>query len=131
MPVGSPFVDSRKLLRCLVINRYQRTSTRFVEFDAFKLWEYLMKTEHGRKVTDPRLCLWVHADEFGEHAAVFERADDVEQVNRIVVDLFDDAYGSSQTVTRDARDTGTPHVARYCARTCRRNCRRQMTAIPT
>jgi len=110
MPEGSPFVDSKKLLRCLVINRYQETSIRFVEFDAFKLWEYLMNTKHGLKVSDPRLCLWVHEDEYGDHASVFERAGDVEPVNRIVVDLFDGEYGFSQTITRYARDTETPRV---------------------
>lgn len=110
MPDGSPFVESQKLLRCLVVNRYQETSTRFVEFDAFKLWEYLMTTKHGLKITDPRLCLWVHEDEFGDHAAVFEHAGSVEPVNRIVVDLFDGEYGFSQTVTRYARDVETTQV---------------------
>jgi hypothetical protein len=110
MSDGSPFIDSQKLLRCLVVNRYQETSVRFVEFDAFKLWEYLMQTKHGLKVTDPRLCLWVHEGEFDDHEAVFARAGDVEPVNRIVVDLFDGKYGFSQTITRYARDNETAQV---------------------
>jgi hypothetical protein len=110
MSDGSPFIDSQKLLRCLVVNRYQETSVRFVEFDAFKLWKYLMQTKHGLKVTDPRLCLWMHEGEFGEHEAVFAHAGDIEQVNRIVVDLFDSKYGFSQTITRYARDNETPQV---------------------
>ena len=72
--------------------------------------DLLMKTKHGLKITDPRLCLWVHEDEFDDHAAVFERAGDVEPVNRIVVDLFDGEYGFSQTITRYARDVETTRV---------------------
>jgi hypothetical protein len=103
MSSQSPFHESQKLVRCRVVNRYQETSIRFVEIDAFKLWEYLMTNKHGLKVGEPSLCLWVDDEEYQHNAGVFDRAGDVEAVNRIVVDMFDAEYGFSQTTTRYAR----------------------------
>jgi len=106
----SPFHESQKLVRCQVINRYQETSIRFVEIGAFKLWEYLMTTKHGLKVGEPCLCLWIDEDEYEANANVFDRAGEVEPVNRIVVELFDSEYGFSQTTTRYARIKESEHV---------------------
>jgi hypothetical protein len=106
----SPFHDSQKLIRCQVTNRYQEASVRFVELDAFKLWEYLMTSKHGLKVGDPRLCLWIDDAEYESNAEVFDRAGDVERVNRIVVDLFDHEYGFSQTITRYTRASETEQL---------------------
>jgi hypothetical protein len=100
---NSPFHENQKLMRCQVANRYQEASVRFIELDAFKLWEYLMTHKHGLKVGEPTLCLWVDNDDYERNANVFDRAGEVEPVNRIVVDLFDAEYGFSQTVTRYAR----------------------------
>ena len=97
-------------MRCQVVNRYQETSTRFVEIRAFKLWEYLMTTKHGLKVGEPKLCLWIDDSEYEPNANVFDRAGEVEQVNRIVVELFDREYGFSQTTTRYARTSETDQV---------------------
>jgi hypothetical protein len=110
MQETTPFIESQKLLRCLVVNRYQETSVRFIEFEAFKLWEHLMNTKHGLKVTDPKLCLWVGEDEFVSHASVFERAGEIETVNRVLVDLFDPDYGFSQTITRYVRSNETAQI---------------------
>ena len=74
MPDSQTFVESQKLVRCDVVNRYNESSTRFVALDAFKLWEYLMSHKHGLRVGDPRLCLWVDDDAFRRSASVFERA---------------------------------------------------------
>ncbi|MCB1802720.1 MAG: hypothetical protein KDI82_13600 [Gammaproteobacteria bacterium] len=106
----SPFHLSQKLMRCEVVNRYHESSVRFVELDAFKLWQYLMSNKHGMKVGEPTLCLWVDADEYARNANVFDRAGGVEAVNRIVVDLFDAEYGFSQTITRYARAGETGQV---------------------
>lgn len=110
MSGNSPFHDSQKLVRCEVLNRYQETSTRFVEIDAFKLWEYLMINKHGLKVGRPTPCLWIDGEEYQRSANVFERSGDVEPVNRIVVDLFDDEYGFSQTTVRYVREAETGQV---------------------
>jgi hypothetical protein len=105
-----PFLESQKLVRCDVVNRYNESSTRFVALDAFKLWEYLMCHKHGLRVGEPRLCLWVDEDAFQRGASVFERAGAVEPVDRVTVDLFDTEYGFSQTVTRYARTNETPQL---------------------
>lgn len=102
-PENSPFVESQKLVRCEVVNRYNETSIRFVEIDAFKLWEYLMTHKHGLRVGAPGICLWVHESEYQRNANVFDRAGEIETVNRIVVDLFDREYGFSHAITRYAR----------------------------
>lgn len=106
----SPFHYSQKLMRCEVVNRYHESSVRFVELDAFKLWQYLISNKHGMKVGEPTLCLWVDGDEYARNANVFDRAGGVEAVNRIVVDLFDVEYGFSQTITRYARAGETDQV---------------------
>jgi len=106
----SPFHESQKLVRCQVVNRYQETSIRFVEISAFKLWEYLMTTKHGLKVGEPSLCLWLDEKEYQNNANVFDRAGEVEEVNRIVVELYDREYGFSQTTTRYARTNETDQV---------------------
>ena len=110
MPQDSPFHESQKLVRCEVTNRYRETSIRFVELDAYRLWEYLMTSKHGLRVGNPNICLWVHASEYERNASVFDRAGEVEPVDRIVVDLFDREYGFSQTITRYARTTETEQV---------------------
>ena len=109
MPI-SPFYESQKLVRCQVVNRYRETSTRFIEIGAFKLWEFMMTNKHGLQVGEPSLCLWVDDGEYENNANVFDRAGEVEQVNRIVVDLFDREYGFSQTTTRYARISETDQV---------------------
>ncbi len=109
MPL-SPFYESQKLVRCQVVNRYQETSTRFIEIGAFKVWEYMMTNKHGLKVGEPSLCLWVDDSEYENNANVFDRAGEVEKVNRIVVELFDQEYGFSQTTMRYARTSETDQV---------------------
>jgi hypothetical protein len=110
MQDSSPFLESQKLVRCEVANRHHEASIRFVEIDAFKLWEYLMTSKHGLKVGEPNLCLWIADREYKRNANVFDRAGEVEPVDRIVVDLFDREYGFSQTITRYARSAETDKV---------------------
>ncbi len=110
MPDSSPFHESQKLVRCQVVNRYQESSIRFVEIGAFKLWEYLMTNKHGLRVGDPGLCLWIADNEYQANANVFDRAGSVEEVDRIVVELFDREYGFSHTSTRYARRNETERV---------------------
>jgi len=110
MPDRPIHLETEKLVRCDVVNRYNESSTRFVSLDAFKLWEYLMCHKHGLRVGDPRLCLWVDGDTFQRNASVFERAGVTEPVDRITVDLFDSEYGFSQTVTRYSRTIETQQL---------------------
>ena len=106
----TPFDESQKLVRCDVVNRYREASVRLVEIDAFKLWEYLMTHKHGLQVSNPTLCLWVSQTEYEENEAIFERAGDLEAVDRILLDLYDAEYGFSQTSIRYTRHAETGQV---------------------
>ena len=110
MKPTTPFDESQKLVRCNVVNRYNEASVRLVEIDAFKLWEYLMTHKHGLQISNPSLCLWVSQSEYEENEAIFDRAGEVEAVDRILVDLFDEEYGFSQTSVRYARSGETSHL---------------------
>ena len=106
----TPFDESQKLVRCDVVNRYNEASVRLVEIDAFKLWEYLMTHKHGLHISNPTLCLWVSNSEYEENEAIFERAGDIEPVDRILLDLYDAEYGFSQTSVRYTRHAETEQV---------------------
>ena len=110
MPTPPAGPESQKLVRCEVVNRYHEASVRFVALDAFKLWEYLMSHKHGLRIGEPRLCLWIDDEAYERGANVFDRAGEVEAVNKIIVDLFDAEYGFSQTITRFARAAETVQI---------------------
>ena len=103
MTENPPLHTNHKLVRCQLVNAYRETGVRFIELDAFRLWEYLMTHKHGMKVGEPQLCLWLPEDEYRRNANVFDRAGEVEAVDRIVIELFDREYGFSQTIARFAR----------------------------
>lgn len=105
-----PFTETEKLIRCDVINRYNEQSVRLIEFNHFKLWEYLMTNKHGAKITNISLCLWISEEEFLDHEDVYSRSGDVEPVTRIIVDLFDEEYGFSNAITRFVRESETEQV---------------------
>ena len=101
---------NRKLVRCQLVNPYQETSVRYIELDAFRLWEYLMSHKPGMRVGEPTLCLWIPAEEYRRNASVFDRAGGVEAVDRIVFELFDREYGFSQSISRFARSAETEQM---------------------
>ena len=107
---GNPFRAIEKLIRCNVVNRYNEESIRFIEFNNFKLWEYLMTNKHGIKVGNRSLCLWISNEEFQENESLYLRSGEVEPVTRVVVDLFNEEYGFSNAITRFVRDTETEQV---------------------
>jgi hypothetical protein len=111
MPASSPLHQTQKLMRCQVFNRYNEASTRFVELDAFRLWEYLMTNKHGQRIDEPVLCLWIDDADYQNNADVFDHAGQVEAVSKIVVDLYDAEYGFSQTIVRYARSHEADQVA--------------------
>jgi hypothetical protein len=105
-----PFEETEKLIRCNVTNKYNEQTVRLVEFNHFKLWEYLMTHKHGARISHISLCLWISEEEYLDHEGIYSRAGDVEPVNRIIVDLFDEEYGFSNAITRFARESETEHV---------------------
>ena len=110
MTDNNPFSDTQKIIRCNVINKYNELSVRMIEFDSFRLWEYLMTHKHGASIKDVTLCLWVSEDEYHEHQNIYERSGEAEPVNRIIIDLFDEEYGFSHAITRFVRVAETEQV---------------------
>lgn len=92
--------DTHKLIRCDVLNAEQQASVRFIEIEAYKMWEYLMSTKHGLEIQNPTLCLWLSEREYLENSHIFQRSGEVEAVNRIIVEIFDAEYGFSHTIER-------------------------------
>jgi hypothetical protein len=110
MSAPSPLHQTQKLMRCRVLNRYSETGIRYVELDAFKLWEYLMTHKHGQQIDETVLCLWIDADDYRRSADVFDHSGQVEAVSKIIVDLFDAEHGFSQTTVRYARSSEAGQV---------------------
>lgn len=105
-----PFPETEKLIRCDVINRYNEQTVRLIEFNNYKLWEYLMTNKHGARINNISLCLWVSEDEYTEHASIYERTGEAEPVNRVIVDMYDEEYGFSNAITRFVRNSETEQV---------------------
>ena len=96
----SPFHQRQKLIRSGVTNSQGIDTVRYVELENFRLWEYLMTTKHKLKVNDLFLCLWVSEDEYDMDDNFFSRAGEAAEVNHIVVEIFDEEYGFTNTTKR-------------------------------
>ena len=105
-----PFSETEKLIRCDVINKYNEQSVRLIEFNHFKLWEYLMTHKHGARIKNISLCLWVSEEEYQDHESVYSHTGEAEPVNRVIVDLYDEEYGFSNIITRFVRASETDQV---------------------
>ncbi len=105
-----PYRESQKLIQCRVINTDHQESLRFVEFEQYRLWEYLMTHKHQMSVSDPVLCLWLSEEDFQEQHALYEHSGTSAAVNRIVIDLFDRQFRFTNTVTRYVVDEDTDKV---------------------
>jgi len=106
----SGYNDTEKLIHCTVTNRYNEQSSRFVELNNFRLWEFLMTNKHQTRITDLHLCLWLSQEEYATHESVYSRSGETEQVNRVIVDLFDEEYGFSNPVVPYVRSSETDKV---------------------
>ena len=110
VPMENPFHQRQKLIRSRVTNTTGEESQRYVELENFRLWEYLMSTKHGHAVNDLFLCLWVSEDEFQMDDNFFTRAGESAEVNHIVVELFDEEYGFTNTIKRFVTKEDTDQV---------------------
>lgn len=105
-----PYLESQKLIQCRVRNHQREETQRFVEFEQFRLWEYLMTHRHELTVSDPVLCLWLSEEDFREQEALYVHAGRSTAVNRIVIDLFDREFGFTNTVIRYVAEEDTEKV---------------------
>ena len=110
--IRSPFHQRQKLIRCNVIGKAGSDSVRMVELENFRLWEYLMTNKHGLQVHNLFLCLWVCEEEYIENENVYSHAGKADQVNHIVVELYDDEYGFTNTINRFVPDEETDKVVK-------------------
>lgn len=103
-------IERQKLIRCQVTNGGGKASYRVIELEHFSLWEYLVTNKHGLTVSDPHLCLWISEEEYQENIDIYSRAGEINQVNRISVELFDGMYGFTNTIQRFVPDVDTKEV---------------------
>ena len=45
------YSDNQKLIRCHLARAESAQQTRFIEFELFKLWQYMMQTKYGFEVS--------------------------------------------------------------------------------
>lgn len=97
---GNTANGSTKLIRCNVSNQDGTGSTRYIEFDVFKFWQYMMGHKHGLKVTDLSLCLWVDNADYKQKEDIYVRSGTITSVSQIIVSIFDRKNGFSHTSSR-------------------------------
>ncbi len=102
--------QSQKLVRCITRNARGEGRLRLVELESFKLWEYLMTSKHRLRIEEPAPCLWVHREEYEQNEAIYSHAANVEQVNRVVVSIYDEYYSFSHIVNRFAHQSDTAQL---------------------
>ena len=96
-----PYQESQKLIRCRVTSEKNPASTRYIELENYKMWEYMVTTKHGLVVeTDLSLCLWVHEEEYIRNEDVYSRAGDVSPVNRLLILINDESHGYYYSASR-------------------------------
>ena len=101
------YQQSQKLVQCYTENDKGEQRMRLVEMENFRLWEYMMTTKHGLEILKPEPCLWIHEGDFDRKQDIFSHAPSVRAVNRVVLSIYDEAYGFSHFVNRfvSAEDT--------------------------
>lgn len=101
------YQQSQKLVQCYTQNDNGEQRMRLVEMENFRLWEYMMTTKHGLEILEPEPCLWIHQGDFDRKQDIFSHAPSVQAVNRVVLSIYDEAYGFSHFINRfvSAADT--------------------------
>jgi len=52
--------ENQKLIRCKLTGAGGQAQTRLVEFELFKLWQFMMQSKHSFDVSELTMCLWVN-----------------------------------------------------------------------
>ena len=91
---------STKLIRCKVARQDGSTSTRYIEFEVFKFWQYMMVHKHRFEITDLSLCLWVDDADYEQKEEIYIRVGSIAPVCKIVVSIFDSKNGFTHTSSR-------------------------------
>ena len=99
------YFDNQKLIQCHLARAGSAQQTRFIEFELFKLWQYMMQTKHGFEESDLTMCLWVPVDEFNTRAKLYERIGAVDEVTRLTSTIFDERHQAASTSITDTKPT--------------------------
>ena len=97
---GNTSNGSTKLIRCKVSRQDGSTSTRYIEFEVFKFWQFMMIQKHGFEITDMSLCLWVDDADYKQKEEIYVRVGEVASVCKIVVSIYDSNNGFTHTSSR-------------------------------
>ena len=100
MPNERNLEEKRKLVRCWMVNPEGEGRWRFVELEAFRLWEYVMTHKHGMTIGDLSMCLWLPDSLFQENRAMFKEAGTVTPVNQVTIERADPNYGFVHLIQR-------------------------------
>lgn len=90
----------QKVVRCHVTNSNGDVTMRFIELEDYKLWEYMMQHKHGMQVDIERLCVWLVGEEYLAKEQLYSRSGSSEQVERIVLRVFDESKAYYHTINR-------------------------------
>ena len=93
-------IASQKLIRCLLSSPEGSETVRYIKFELFKLWQYMMITKHGFQISDMTLCLWVNEQQFQEKESLYSRSGEIQDVSRIVVSIYDKENGFTHIPNR-------------------------------
>ena len=99
------YADNQKLIRCQLSRDGGAIQTRFIEFELFKLWQYMIQTKHGFNVSDLTMCLWIPKAEFMSKMNLYERIGEIESVTRLTVTIFDERHGFTHVSHRYAPES--------------------------
>ena len=91
---------SQKLIRCIVTNKDNISSLRWVELSSFKLWRYMMVTKHGMQVNDCRSCLWMGYEYYTQDENILRHSGEALNVDCIQLTIFDEANGFLEYIYR-------------------------------
>lgn len=100
-----PFLSSTMLTKCITVNQSGIGRQRYVDFQSFRLWEYLVTHKHGLQVGDEIHCLWLSEEEFSKNENVHRHSGEVEPVDRIVFSVYDESLGFNTIIDRFTHDS--------------------------
>lgn len=98
--MAAPIPHRFLLVRCEVENARGEHSLRYVEYNQFRLWQYLMANKHNIVVKKAGMGLWLPMREWESQAHLFERAGTIETVMRLHFEIFDPDTGLCDIVQR-------------------------------
>ena len=102
--------NSQKLIRCVLRNQDNVATVRFIEYEVFNLWRYMMTHKYGFTISEMSLCMWISESQYIQKEDIYARSGEIEPVSRIVVSIFDSRNGFSHTTSRFTLESETDEI---------------------